>query len=109
MIAAAASIRLPKPGSAGKTPGMDDQAALIAVRVAKAADARFNAPEDTEEYRRDSRSPALSGGRTPHRLWTWSRGEEPLDDLADASPPVLLGDGIAVLGAVLRRQAHRAL
>jgi hypothetical protein len=86
---------------------MDDQAALIARRVALAAAAWFNAPADVEAYRRLAAavgewnayaSPQLEGDV-----------DELLDDLADVAPPMPLGDGVAELEAVLRRQARRQL
>ena len=89
---------------------MDDEAALIARRVALAAAAWFNAPSDVEAYRRLSLAvgewnaycaPVLEEPNTS--------GEELLDDLADTSPPVPLGQGLADLEAALRRQARRAL
>lgn len=89
---------------------MDDEAALIARRVALAAAAWFNAPSDVEAYRRLSVAvgewnaycaPVLEEPRMS--------GEELLDDLADTSPPVPLGEGLADLEAALRRQARRAL
>jgi len=90
---------------------MDDEAALIARRVALAAAAWFNAPSDVEAYRRLSVAvgewnaycaPVLEEPNP-------SSGEELLDDLADSSPPVPLGQGVADLEAALRRQARRAL
>lgn len=89
---------------------MDDEAALIARRVALAAAAWFNAPADVEAYRRLSLAvgewnaycaPVLEEPNTS--------SEELLDDLADTSPPVPLGEGLADLEAALRRQARRAL
>lgn len=88
---------------------MDDQAALMARRVALAAAAWFNAPADVEAYH-----PARGGGGE----WNAYRApqleaadvDELLDDLADVAPPTPLGEGMAELEAVLlRRQARRQL
>ena len=78
------------------------------MRVARAADAWFNAPEDTEAYRR------LALARAEWRAYCaptmdLESGEELLDDLADDSPPVPIGEGLADLEAVLRSQARRSL
>ena len=89
---------------------MDDQAALIARRVAMAAAAWFNAPADVEAYRRLAAAGAVG---------EWNAYSAPqlenvdvdelLDDLADVAPPTPLGEGVADLEAVLRRQARRQL
>lgn len=87
---------------------MDDEAALIARRVALAAAAWFNAPSDVEAYRRLSvavgewnayGAPQLESGDV----------DELFDDLADVAPPVPLAEGVAELESVLRRQARRQL
>ncbi|GAB7005257.1 hypothetical protein JCM18899A_27300 [Nocardioides sp. AN3] len=81
---------------------------MIARRVVLAAAAWFNAPADVEAYRRLAAaveewnayaSPQLEGGDV----------DELLDDLADVAPPMPLGQGVAELEAVLRRQARREL
>ena len=83
---------------------MDDQAALIARRVAMAAAAWFNAPADVEAYRRLAAA-----------VGEWNAYSAPqlenvdVDDLADVAPPTPLGEGVADLEAVLRRQARRQL
>lgn len=86
---------------------MDDQAALIARRVALAAAAWFNEPANVEAYRLAAAvrernaytSPQLEAGDV----------DELLDDLADVAPPTPLGQGVAELEAFLRRQARREL
>lgn len=89
---------------------MDDEAALIARRVALAAAAWFNAPSDVEAYRRLSVAVGeWNAYCAPVLEEPASSGEELLDDLADTSPPVPLGQGLADLEAALRRQARRAL
>lgn len=91
---------------------MDEQAALIARRVAMAAAAWFNAPADVEAYRR------LAGA-----VGEWNAycaptmapaapradDEELLDQLADARPPTPLGEGLADLETALRRRARTSL
>jgi hypothetical protein len=89
---------------------MDDEAALIARRVALAAAAWFNAPADVEAYRRLSVAVGeWNAYCAPVLEEPSTAGEELLDDLADTSPPVPLGEGLADLEAALRRQARRAL
>ena len=70
-------------------------------------------PAAEESRRLPSRPPFIRGARGVEGVLRTDDGpgvgEELLDDLADVSPPVPLGNGIADLGAVLRRQAHRAL
>lgn len=91
---------------------MDEQAALIARRVAMAAAAWFNAPADVEAYRRlaaavgewnaycaPTMEPATPSGDD----------EELLDQLADARPPAPLGEGLAELETALRRRARTSL
>ncbi|MGK2876501.1 MAG: hypothetical protein ACSLEW_12825 [Nocardioides sp.] len=87
---------------------MDDQAALIARRVAMAAAAWFNAPADVEAYRRLA---AAVGEWNAYSAPQLEAGDvdELLDDLADVAPPMPLGEGVADLEGVLRRQARRQL
>lgn len=87
---------------------MDDEAAMLAKRVADAADAWLSHVEDTEAFRRL----VIARGewkayRAP--MIDMEAGEELLDALADASPPMPLGQGVADLEAALRRQARRSL
>ena len=69
---------------------MDDQAALIARRVAMAAAAWFNAPADVEAYRRFA---AAVGEWNAYSAPQLEAGDvdELLDDLADVAPPTPLG------------------
>ncbi|QSR24132.1 hypothetical protein CFH99_00645 [Nocardioides aromaticivorans] len=72
-----------------------------------AAAAWFNAPADVEAYRRL----AAAGSGTPTAPCGWKNVDvdELLDDLAGVAPPMPLGEGVADLEAVLRRQARRQL
>ncbi|KRF19256.1 hypothetical protein ASG90_20970 [Nocardioides sp. Soil797] len=90
---------------------MDDQAALIARRVAMAAAAWFHAPADVEAYRRLAAAVGEWNAYSAPQLEAGDAGDaaELLDDLADVAPPMPLGEGVAELEAVLRRQARRAL
>ena len=88
---------------------MDDQAALIARRVAMAAAAWFNAPADVEAYRRLAAAVGEWNAYSAPRLDDAGDVDELLDDLADVAPPMPLGEGVADLEAVLRRQARREL
>lgn len=87
---------------------MDDQAALIARRVALAAAAWFNEPADVEAYRRLATAVGEWNAYTSPQLEAGDV-DELLDDLADVAPPTPLGQGVAELEAVLRRQARREL
>ncbi|MBM0128189.1 hypothetical protein [Pimelobacter simplex] len=87
---------------------MDDQAALIARRVALSAAAWFNAPADVEAYRQLAAAVGEWNAYTSPQLED-TDVDELLDDLADVAPPVPLGEGVAELEAVLRRQARREL
>lgn len=87
---------------------MDSQAALIARRVALAAAAWFNAPAEVEGYRRLASAEARWNGYCAPELEDGSV-DELLDDLAEVAPPTSLGEGVADLETVLRRQAHREL
>ncbi len=87
---------------------MDDQAALIARRVALAAAAWFNAPADVEAYRRLAAAVGEWNAYTSPQLED-TDVDELLDDLAEVAPPTPLGEGVAELEAVLRRQARRQL
>ena len=86
---------------------MDDQAALIAWRVALAAAAWVNAPQCRGP------PPARRGGWRVERLHSPQLDDsdfaELLDDLADMGPTDTLGRGGAGLEAVLRRQARSEL
>lgn len=87
---------------------MDDQAALIARRVALAAAAWFNAPADVEAYRRLATAVGEWSAYASPQLQTGDV-DELLDDLAYVAPPTPLGEGVAELEAVLRRQTRRKL
>ncbi|GAB3852482.1 hypothetical protein GCM10028801_03500 [Nocardioides maradonensis] len=87
---------------------MDDEAAMIAKRVADAVDAWMSAPDDTEAYRR------LVVARGEWRVYRapmidLEAGDELLDQLAEQSRPMSLAEGLADLETALRRQARRAL
>jgi hypothetical protein len=76
--------------------------------VADAADTWLSHVEDTEAFRR------LVVARVEWKAYRapmidMESGEELLDALADASPPIPLGQGVADLEAALRRQARRSL
>lgn len=92
---------------------MDDQAAVIARRVAMSAAAWFDAPANIDAYRRLADavgewnaycSPRIGD---PQDLAT----AELLDELVDAAgePPQPLGAGLADLEAVLMSKARRTL
>lgn len=87
---------------------MDDEAAMLAKRVADAAGAWLSHVEDTEAFRR---LVVARGEWKAYRapMIDMESGEELLDALADASPPMPLGQGVADLEAALRRQARRSL
>ena len=93
---------------------MDDQAALIARRVALAAAAAayegeaLNLVEEAEAYRRLATAVGEWNAYTSPQLEAGDV-DELLDDLADVAPPTPLGQGVAELEAVLRRQARREL
>lgn len=87
---------------------MDDQAALIARRVALAVAAWFNAPADVEAYRRLAAAVGRWNAYSAPQLEDGAV-DELHDDLADVAPPTPLGEGVAELEAVLRRQARREL
>lgn len=91
---------------------MDEQAALIARRVAMAAAAWFNAPADVEAYRR------LSGAVGECNAYCAPTMEHPaqradeeelVDQLADEMPPAPLGAGIDDLETAHRRPARDSL
>jgi hypothetical protein len=86
---------------------MDDQAALIARRVALAVAAWFNAPAASRPIA-DS-PPRWGSGRLQRTAVEDGDVDELLDDLADVAPPMPLGEGVAELEAALRRQARREL
>lgn len=81
---------------------------MIARRVALAAAAWFNAPADVEAYRRLAAAVGEWNAYTSPQFED-TDVDELLDDLADVAPPTPLGDGVAELEAVLRRQARRQL
>jgi hypothetical protein len=86
---------------------MDDQAALIARRVAMVAAACLNAPADVEAYRRLA---AAVGGGTPTAPRSWRTSTSTSCSTTwRTSRPTPLGEGVADLEAVLRRQARRQL
>ena len=85
---------------------MDEKGALLARRVATAAAAWFNAPRDTDAYRR------LAGAVDEWNAYAAPRftdgvDEELLDDLGATNPPVLLGESLPNLEATLLRAARR--
>ena len=88
---------------------MDDHAALIARRVALAAAAWFNAPADVEAYRRLAGTVGEWNAYCSPVLENGGDDDELLDDLADGAPPIPLGESLADLEAVLRRQARSQL
>jgi len=98
----------PQGARGGRLSGHDDQAALIARRVALAAAAWFNAPADVEAYRRLAAAVGEWNAYSAPQLED-GNVDELLDDLADVAPPTPLGEGVAELEAVLRRQARREL
>lgn len=86
---------------------MDDRAAVLARDVARAASAWLNAPVDHEAYRRlVAATQAWNAYQAPSLDDPDADSEELLDALGDSSPPQALGEGLAELGDVLRRQ-HR--
>ena len=87
---------------------MDDQAALIARRVALAVAAWSTAAADVEAYRRLADAVGKWNAYSAPQLEDGDV-DELLDDLADVAPPMPLGEGVAELEAVLRRQARREL
>ncbi|WP_340541032.1 hypothetical protein [Nocardioides sp. GXZ039] len=84
---------------------MDDQAAILARRVALAASAWFNAPADVEAYRRL----AAAVGEWNTYAAPQLVDDDLLDELADQHPPTPLGDAVPDLEAALRRAARRML
>lgn len=92
---------------------MDDQAALLARRVALAAAAWFNAPADVEAYRRLATAVGEWNAYCAPTLGPATSGsvedQELLDELGADEPPMPLGAGVADLGASLRRRARQAL
>lgn len=85
---------------------MDDQAALIARRVAMAAAAWFHAPADVEAYRRLAEAVAEWDAYVAPRL---EDADELLDELADAAPPQALAALMPDVTASLLREARRQL
>jgi len=87
---------------------MDDEAALIARRVAMAAAAWFNAPADVEAYRRLAATVEGWNAYCAPRMDP-EAGEELLDELADVVPPEPLAALMPGLAASLRASARREL
>jgi hypothetical protein len=87
---------------------MDDEAALIARRVAMAAAAWFNAPADVEAYRRLAAAVDEWNAYCAPRMDQES-GEELFDELAEAAPPEPLSAIMPDVAASLRRTARRDL
>jgi hypothetical protein len=88
---------------------MDDEAALIARRVAMAAAAWFRAPGDFEAYRLLAVAVGQWNAYGAPTMEAMVGEAELLDDLADTEPPVPLGDGVADLEDSLRRTARKLL
>lgn len=84
---------------------MDDEAALLALRVARAATAWLRAPVDVEAYRR-----LVAAVERWERYDAPALGEdELLDELAADNPPQPLGEVVPELEAALRRKARQEL
>lgn len=88
---------------------MDDEAALLARRVAIAASAWMHAPADAEAYKRLVQATSAWDSYVQPPLESGVPVEELLDHSADESPPVVLGDSLPELGVALRRAARREL
>lgn len=87
---------------------MDDEAALIARRVAMAAAAWLNAPSDVEAYRRLAAAVGEWTAYCAPRMDP-EAGEELLDELADVAPPGPMAALMPDLAASLRAGARREL
>lgn len=85
---------------------MDDEAALLARQVAKAASALLREPKDHTVYRRFVEAVEQWDTYCSPALTSSTDQDELLDALADQSPPQPLGDLLPDLDSHLRR-AHR--
>ena len=88
---------------------MDDQAALIARRVAMAAAAWFNAPADVEAYRRLAAAVGEWNAYGAPTMESLPEQDELLDELADVAPPQALAALLPDLTGPLLREARRRL
>lgn len=88
---------------------MDDQAALIARRVAMAAAAWFNAPQDVEAYRRLAAAVGEWNGYCSPTMESLPKDAELLDELADVTPPQALAALLPDVTGPLLREARREL
>lgn len=96
---------------------MDDEAAMLARRVAVDASAWLRHPGDPQVYARLVNAIAVWDAYVEPRLAAGdSAGDleagleaELLDELGDSAPPVLLGEAMPDLGAALRAAARREL
>lgn len=88
---------------------MDDEAALIARRVAMAAAAWFNASADVEAYRRLAAAVQEWNLYCAPHIDPSPADEELLDEFADTDPPEPLAALLPDVAASLRRQARRQL
>lgn len=86
---------------------VDEEAALLARRVAMAASAWLNAPTDVEAYRRLTQAVEEWNAYSAPRMVDGT--DELLDELADTSPPVLLGEAVPDLERTLRAVARREM
>jgi len=84
---------------------MDDEAAILAQHVARAAAAWIHEPRDVAAYTRLVASvEAWESYDSPRLL-----DDELLDGLADVDPPTTLGEGLADLEKRLKSIARRSL
>ena len=92
---------------------MDDEAAMLARRVAVDASAWLRHPDDPQVYARLVNAIAVWDAYVEPRLAAGQDAgdleAELLDELGDESPPTLLGDAMPELGAALRKAARREL
>lgn len=88
---------------------MDDQAALIARRVAMAAAAWFNAPADVEAYRRLAAAVGEWNAYCAPTMESLPEQDELLDELADVAPPQALAALLPDVTGPLLREARRQL
>ncbi len=88
---------------------MDDKAALIARRVAMAAAAWFNAPQDVQAYRRLAEAVAEWNDYCSPTMESTPETAELLDELADISPPQVLAALLPDVTGPLLREARREL
>lgn len=87
---------------------MDDEASLIARRVAMAAAAWFNAAADVQAYRRLAAAVEDWNAYCAPRMDP-EAGEELLDELADVAPPEPLAALMPDVAASLRACARHEL